>query len=115
MDQIVFETLESSKNYFPKLIDGINKMIDSFQKGEEQDGMGMLVHIFEGMEWVTAVVVKLQGFGIGTTIILNELTNHFSELEQVLLYKDYTTVTDLFQYEIVPVLERWQEELNYVA
>lgn len=115
MDQITVETLETCKEYLPKLIEGINKAVELLQKGEEQEGMGLLVPIFEGMEWITSAVVRLQGFGIGSSIALNELTDHFGELEQSLGFKDFTTVTDLFQYEIIPVLERWQTELVPVA
>ncbi|MZQ85775.1 hypothetical protein GQF01_27090 [Paenibacillus sp. 5J-6] len=117
MDQgIIKETLESLKDYLPKIATASGSLAAAIQSHEE-GWTDTLVSYLEGMGWITMAINGIQQ--LDAFILegwdLNELGMHIDQLRLALEQQDFVTVCDLLQYEIQPVLESYIDKLQGVV
>jgi hypothetical protein len=101
------ETLQSVKEYLPKLASATEKVATHFQSGDNLAASQLLLPIFEGVQWVTSAISLLQQHGYCQQIELSGLLIHLREMEQALSNGDTVLLSDLFEYEITPLLQEW--------
>lgn len=108
---IVNETLIEAYVYTEKLITGIKEYLEGLTAGNYSTAAKKLVEIVEGLEWLFKAVMLMttetnNDFGLSECgDILKELNNGIRNNDAVLL-------NDLFEYEILPVLEKFHVNLE---
>ncbi|WP_066055877.1 hypothetical protein [Robertmurraya korlensis] len=107
MEQIVIDTLESLKEYFPKLINGSREIAEYLQEGNEAKALSVMPQLVEGLQWVFEAVMGIQNNGFLNDINLLDLKDNFQEMVEALEIGDHVLLADLLQYEIAPTLEKW--------
>jgi hypothetical protein len=115
MKAIVVETLESLKEYIPKMVIGCQSTVENLQGGNEAVALQLLPAIIEGFEWILQAISGLQDNGQLLDIELSNLSQHFQEMLNALEIGDYVLLADLLDYEIVPVMETWLAIINSVV
>ena len=112
MEQLVKETMESCREYIPKLIETVSKIALYIQGGNEATGIRLIPPVFEGLLWVIDAVQGIQRHGFLEEIDLPDIIRHLKDLEHALEIRDHVLIADLFEYEIGPALEIWLEKIE---
>ena len=113
--QFSMEALEMAKDYIPRLKDGLLSLRELVFEGKIDKSKILIDEALEGLEWV---ILTLQAAAsqsndeIANRVLAEEMskvTGIFKELEPALKEEDMTLICDLFEYEIVPFLEKASE------
>ncbi|UGB30433.1 hypothetical protein [Metabacillus sp. B2-18] len=114
MEKIVFETIQSLKEYLPRMINGCNEIVEYLQEGNEGTALSQMPDFVEGLQWIFAAINGIQNNGHLQEIELISLKDNFKEVVDSLEMRDYVLLADLLDYEIAPVLKQWQLTINKV-
>ncbi|MCA0971574.1 hypothetical protein LCM20_13285 [Halobacillus litoralis] len=111
MKEIVTETINTLKFYLPNLIEGTKSTAEKFQAHKDSEALKVLPNIVEGIDWVYQAIAGIQKNGGLPKIDLEELSSILPETLRAIEVKDYVLLSDLLEYEIVHVLEKWNDQL----
>lgn len=105
----------------PHVVEELTKIVGNLRVGEVGKAMDGLVQFIEGLEWVCTVSDNLElGFkekliecelGKGREEIANQLKSRVNELFEGQKNQDWVGIADILEYEIQPLLVRFQELL----
>lgn len=105
------EVLSTANEYMENLKSGINKLVDYIQGGEEQSGIELIPDIADGIGWIIDVV-NLTRESQKENIDISMIDEKLSEVVEAIENEDYILVGDLFNYEILPILESVHEGIK---
>ena len=103
MDELRNELL----NYLPKLIEGINDLVDCLHIEDNKQAFKLLRQIIEGMDWASRAYSGVSNSSDG----IAELNRSLLQATEALNKRDYVLVADLFEYEIIEVLKKFKDNL----
>jgi len=114
IEQLIEETKTSVMTYLPKLKEGINQVASLFQLGKETEAFPLMIDLVEGLDWLLQAIGAINIFNPGylpedEIISFNKKSE---ELIQAWKNDDFVLLSDLFEYEILPLIERWEEILR---
>ncbi len=99
--------MEELKNellrYIPNLITGIRDMVYFFHEGNNHAGYALLNKIIEGLAWISQAYAGLSTDK--SEEITNGLNGMLNQINGALVEKDTVLVADLFEYEVIAILE----------
>ncbi|NFF81663.1 hypothetical protein FC764_10520 [Clostridium botulinum] len=104
------EALETAKDYINNLKDGISQIVNFIYQGEEQRACNLIVPISEGIDWLTQIINLTSDYHknkVSSKIIDEKLSNIVEALEN----EDYILISDLFNYEVIPILDEIQNQI----
>ncbi|GCD09011.1 hypothetical protein [Clostridium tagluense] len=106
-----FDTLKTVSEYMVKLINAIEKAVEYFQAGEDRKGCDLIFPITEGIQWMSDALmitkdIHKQDMG------LKNMNEKLTEIVEALENGDFILIGDLFQYELTPILEDIQKNIN---
>ena len=105
------EALKTASEYILRLEDGIQVCANYFQKCEESKGYNMITPIAEGIDFVNEILIltrEVQKEAIDFT----DINTVFKEVIKSLEREDYILMGDLFQYEIKPLLQKLNKQIQ---
>ncbi|MHB1041768.1 MAG: hypothetical protein ACYC0Q_02910 [Eubacteriales bacterium] len=112
MESLTEATLDSCREYIPRLIEAVSKIACDIQSGNETQGIRLIPVVFDGLQWLTEAIRGMQQIGFSIGIDLQDITGCFEQLEKALEIRDYVLTADLFEYEIGPALENWLKTIE---
>lgn len=98
------EALKSAKEYLPKLIGGVDTIVELSQSGEYSKAAQTILEASEGFQWIIDLM-KLTKDELKKEVDESELVEKFAEIVEALENEDHILVSDLFEYEVKPILE----------
>lgn len=110
-EKLVDETIEEINIYLPKMIRGIEEFIECAVQLREQDAKKYLSGILEGLEWIVQAVHLTNKYKPGI-MDEKELMEKLPEFLDACENNDYTLMSDILDYEIKPVLEKWTSQVH---
>ncbi|MGL4452587.1 MAG: hypothetical protein ACRCTZ_15585 [Sarcina sp.] len=105
------EVLQTANEYLFNLKSGINNLVLLMNEEKEQQACGLIPDIAEGIGWILDVA-RLTSDITGEVEGIDEIDNFLSEIVEALENEDYILVSDLFNYEILPILENLHEAIR---
>lgn len=111
MENEKIETLISADEYLYNLKNGVARISELIQEGKEQEGINLIPHVAEGIQWLTEAV-ELTRDVHKSEISFDSLNEFIEEISEALENEDYILVGDLFNYEILPILENVHEGIK---
>lgn len=112
MLNLILETLESCEDYIPRLVEAALNISNCLQSGDEAAGVQLFHPMFEGLNWLAEAVDALQKHNYLQDIHVSELNQVLKPLEEALEVRDYVQIADIFEYELVPLLESWHDKVR---
>lgn len=98
------EALKSAKEYLPKLIGGVDTIVELSQNGEYSKASQIVLDASDGFQWIIDLIALTKD-ELKKEVDESELVEKFSEIVEALENEDYILVSDLFEYEVKPILE----------
>ncbi|WP_315077708.1 hypothetical protein [uncultured Clostridium sp.] len=108
-----FEVLVTANEYIDNLKNGANKVTDYIEVGNEQEGIGLIPLIADGVEWLLNAIDLTKNIHKGTIDTI-KISEKLCEIVEALENEDYILVGDLFKYEILDILEEIQNNIKKV-
>lgn len=108
-----YETIEIAKPYISKMKDGIQEAITFFEEGKNKEAIEICSFIEEGSVWLSEVA-RLTKDIQSKNLEEKELDSKIDELAEAYENEDYTLMGDLLQYEILPIIAKWDEVLSTI-
>lgn len=106
-----FEALKTASKYIGNLKMGIMSSADNFQSGEENKALESIPLIVDGIDWLTQVIQLTKDIQ-KSEISLEELNERLEEIVEAVENSDFILVGDLFQYELIPIIDDIEEKIN---
>ncbi|WP_408955670.1 hypothetical protein [Natroniella sp. ANB-PHB2] len=113
--EITLDSLKEAENYLPRLISGIDEIINSFSQGEKSKAYKLLNQALEGFQWLSILIDNLETISdsIYEDMDLNRVIKNWeSNLNEFLTAfenQDIILLSDILEYELLPVLEEYLE------
>ncbi|WP_099190210.1 hypothetical protein [Tepidibacter mesophilus] len=111
MDNQKLEILKTIGEYLGKLIQDIGDTIELFQNGNEGKGNERVVEIIQALKDITEGIDITSDIQNGK-IDISEINEQLMEMVCALENRDYVLIADLLEYEINPILEKWQNKIT---
>ena len=106
-----FETLAMASEYLDKLIPGIEGVIPDIRDFRLDKCGNTLADIFDGLQWICEALTltkEAQKEEIDST----EIDGFVEEMLEGFQDEDYILMADLFEYEILPILKKWNTSIK---
>jgi len=105
------EVLQSADKYLYNLRNGVVKLVELMQAEKEQEAILLIPEISDGITWIMNAVDLTRDIHkneIGTSLINEHLESIIEGLEN----EDYILIGDIFNYEIIPILDKVHDEIR---
>ena len=107
------ETLKTAYEYINNLKQGIVTLVQYLQEEKEKKACEMIPLVADGIEWVTEAI-RLTYEAHKGNVSSRDITEKLGEIVEALENEDYVLVSDLFNYEILPILEESQSQIKSI-
>lgn len=105
------ELLKTVDNYLYNLRNGIKNVSDLIQEGKEQEALNIIAQIADGLQWVEEAINATKYYH-DNKLSLKEMNEFLKEISEALENEDYILVSDLFEYEIMPIMKKLHSDIK---
>ncbi|WP_335378488.1 hypothetical protein [Bacillus sp. JJ1122] len=114
MKKIINETLQSLKDYIPKLLNANEQITELLQTDNEIEAFNLFLPVIEGLEWVAEALNSMQKLQQIEGFDTSGINNILQEVNKALEIRDFVLIADLFEYEINPILLNWFNKVSEI-
>jgi hypothetical protein len=121
LDDIINKNIENADAYLIRLIPGIEKSVELFRMGSEQEANKFFIKIIDGIDWfsqVLDIILTAKAMSPDTVFegksIQDRQTSLVSLTQQMVdanKNQDWVLLADLLEYEILPYYQEWSNLL----
>ena len=118
---IIDKNIENADAYLMRLIPGIEKSVELFRTGNEQEANQFFINIIDGMDWFSQVLDMIfAAKEISSDTAINgksvqdrraRLIDFTQQMVDANKNKDWVLLADLLEYEILPYYKEWSNFL----
>jgi hypothetical protein len=123
--EMVFRALSDAKDYLGRLNPGIEETAELFRVGDETkahtqygqclDGINWFIQIVEGARQVVGLDYNKIVFNrVSVQSYVENLEHNIRELWRAQQEEDWIMLSDLLEYELLPMMEGWKEILPLI-
>ncbi|ABR36393.1 hypothetical protein [Clostridium beijerinckii] len=105
------EALQTANEYLYSLKSGVLKLVQLMQEEKEQEAILLIPQISDGIDWIIKVI-NLTKDVQKRDIELDNINEHLETIIEALENEDYILVSDIFNYEIIPILDRIHDKIK---
>jgi len=121
LPDIINKNIENADAYLTRLIPGIEKSVELFRVGNEQEANKFFVNIIDGIDWLSQVLdMILAAKAISPDTVfdgksIQDRRASLVDLTQQMVgankNQDWVLLADLLEYEILPYYQEWSNLL----
>lgn len=104
--QLFLDTIE----HLEYVMDITKKIVENFAANKEFEANNFILKFIDEIN-ITIEAINITKDMQTNSIDTNEMNEVLNPIIEALENQDFVLISDLFEYEISPVLERWKEEL----
>jgi hypothetical protein len=108
------DTMQDAIKYMIKLKPGVIRAIERFREGKNKEAINMSSYIEEGLQWLMEVA-RLTKDVQSENMSEADMENKLDMFIEAYKNEDYTLMGDILEFEILPLLEKWDNVINIVA
>ena len=121
LSDIVDKNIENADAYLIRLIPGIEKSVELFRMGNEQEANKFFINIIDGIDWLSQVLdMILTAKAISPDTVFDgksiqdrrtSLVDFTQQMVDANKNQDWVLLADLLEYEILPYYQEWSNLL----
>lgn len=108
------EALITANDYLNNLECGIKQLVKAFEEQDDNKGCSLIPLIADGIKWVIDVV-ELTRNSQPNPVDVSMIDEKLDEVVDAIENEDYILVGDLFNYEILPIIEGIHEDIKKIV
>jgi hypothetical protein len=123
--EMAYQGVLDARNYLERLTPGIEKTAELFRLGEDAKSHGQYALCMEGINWFTQVLEgarqvmdldyqKIVFNRVSVHSYIENLEHIISEMLTAQSDEDWVMLSDLLEYELLPIMEGWKEILPLI-
>ena len=123
LSDIINKNIENADAYLIRLIPGIEKSVELFRMGNEQEANKFFINIIDGIDWLSQVLdIILTAKAIPPDTVfdgksiqdrLDSLMDLTQQMVDANKNQDWVLLADLLEYEILPYYQEWSNLLPH--
>ena len=123
LSDIINKNVDNADAYLIRLIPGIEKSVELFRMGNEQEANKFFINIIDGIDWLSQVLdMILTAKGISPDTVfdgksIQDRRATLVDLTQQMVgankNQDWVLLADLLEYEILPYYQEWSSLLPH--
>ena len=120
---IINKNIDNADAYLIRLIPGIEKSVELFRMGNEQEANKFFINIIDGIDWLSQVLdMILAAKAISPDTIFEgksiqdrrtSLVGFTQQMVDANKNQDWVLLADLLEYEILPYYQEWSDLLPH--
>lgn len=107
------EVLNTVNEYLNNLKNGIGQLVSAFEVGENNKGCSLIPLVADGIAWIMEAINLTRDIH-KNYIDISMIDDKLNEIVEAIENEDYILVGDLFNYEILPILDNIHMEIRKV-
>ena len=121
LSDVVDKNIENADAYLIRLIPGIEKSVELFRTGNEQEANQFFINIIDGIDWLSQVLdMILAAKAISPDTVFDgksiqdrraSLVDFTQQMVDANKNKDWILLADVLEYEILPYYQEWLDLL----
>ena len=121
LSDVVDKNIENADAYLIRLIPGIERSVELFRMGNEQEANQFFINIIDGIDWLSQVLdMILAAKAISPDTVFDgksiqdrraSLVDFTQQMVDANKNKDWILLADLLEYEILPYYQEWLDLL----
>ena len=121
LSDVVDKNIENADAYLIRLIPGIEKSVELFRMGNEQEANQFFINIIDGIDWLSQVLdMILAAKAISPDTVFEgksiqdrraSLVDFTQQMVDANKNKDWILLADVLEYEILPYYQEWLDLL----
>ena len=123
LSDIINKNIENADAYLIRLIPGIEKSVELFRIGNEQEANKFFINIIDGIDWLSQVLdMILTAKAISPDTVFDgksiqdrraSLVGLTQQMVDANKNQDWVLLADLLEYEILPYYQEWSDLLPH--
>ena len=123
LSDIINKNIENADAYLIRLIPGIEKSVELFRMGNEQEANKFFINIIDGIDWLSQVLdMILTAKAISPDTVFDgksiqdrqaSLVDLTQQMVDANKNQDWVLLADLLEYEILPYYQEWSNILPH--
>ena len=123
LSDIINKNIENADAYLIRLIPGIEKSVELFRMGNEQEANKFFINIIDGIDWLSQVLdMILTAKAISPDTVFDgksiqdrraSLVGLTQQMVDANKNQDWVLLADLLEYEILPYYQEWSDLLPH--
>ncbi len=123
LSNIINKNIENADAYLIRLIPGIEKSVELFRMGNEQEANKFFINIIDGVDWLSQVLdTILTAKAISPDTVFDgksiqdrqaSLVDLTQQMVDANKNQDWVLLADLLEYEILPYYQEWSNLLPH--
>ena len=123
LSDIINKNIENADAYLIRLIPGIEKSVELFRMGNEQEANKFFINIIDGIDWLSQVLdMILAAKAISPDTVFDgksiqdrraSLVGLTQQMVDANKNQDWVLLADLLEYEILPYYQEWSNLLPH--
>lgn len=105
------EVITSGYEYLGRLVNGIEQIVEFLRAGEVKRASDLISELIEGLAWLIDALVLTQDIQV-ERIDISVCRELLERVVESFKNQDYVLLSDLFDYELIPLLIEWKEKLG---
>ncbi|KGM93170.1 hypothetical protein FDC62_11060 [Clostridium botulinum] len=114
MNNEKIEALITANEYLNNLELGIQQVVEAFQQEDENKGCSLIPLVADGIKWIMDVVSLTRDVQ-KEKIDISQIDDKLEEVVKAIENEDYILVGDLFEYEILPILQEIHNKVRSIV
>ena len=121
LSDVVDKNIENADAYLIRLIPGIERSVELFRMGNEQEANQFFINIIDGIDWLSQVLdMILAAKAISPDTVFDgksiqdrraSLVDFTQQMVDANKNKDWILLADVLEYEILPYYQEWLDLL----
>ena len=121
LSDVIDKNIENADAYLIRLIPGIEKSVELFRTGNEQEANQFFINIIDGIDWLSQVLdMILAAKAISPDTVFDgksiqdrqaSLVDFTQQMVDANKNKDWILLADVLEYEILPYYQEWLDLL----
>lgn len=118
IEEFIWDCLISTRDYLNRAIPEIEHLNDQLYQGPDQSTWSLFLDLLDGLQWIHQMISMLNDVDLAPInkdvfrVIDSQLLQHYATLEEGLQNQDHVLVADVIQYELTPLLEDLNHEID---
>lgn len=114
MNNKKIEALITANEYLNNLEGGIHQVVEAFQQEDENKGCSLIPLIADGIKWIVDVINLTRDIQ-KENIDISQIDEKLEEVVDAIENEDYILVGDLFEYEVLPIIEQIHKKIRDIV
>lgn len=114
MNNEKMEALITANEYLNNLERGIHQVVEAFQQEDENKGCSLISLVADGIKWIVDVVNLTRDIQ-KEDINITQIDEKLEEVVEAIENEDYILVGDLFEYEVLPIIEEIHKKIRDIV